>query len=127
MGWLFPHHCKKRSDIIKHSLETIDQTRFRLAKHCCVGNVLWVVVVEQATNTGLIFCCLLRRDGGIWGYKELDEASFPFCYTCPLAYLALAPVQSEVWRERVRLHHANRTHKLAVGQTVRLIPSCNVK
>ena len=47
-----------------------------------------------------------------WGYKDLDEAMFPYYFSCPLKYLDMVPIEiyggHPEWRERVRAYHAHQ-------------------
>lgn len=76
--------------------------------HQRYGETLWVVseVVKfdsekEVERKRYITCFLL--DG--LGYKGLGEASHPYYYSCPLAFLDMVPVACEEWRELVREWH----------------------
>jgi hypothetical protein len=122
MGWLFTHGAT-RSDIIKSRIKTEENEtrRYETLKHCLVGNVLWTVNRITVKETGeeklFIGCDLLRAQRGYgWGYKDMEESSHPFYYSCPLAYLEMVPEKCAAWREGVRKYH----RKLVVGQTYKL-------
>jgi len=116
MGWYFSRQT--RDQLIRELIkpQAGDQARSEVIAHALRGNVLWSVVQVTAKQAGVfdrkeaeprtfIRCDLLERSGDKWGYKPLDESMHPYYYTCPLAYLEMAPVQSEAWREGVRAYH----------------------
>jgi len=89
----------------------------------CVGSHFWVVA-RPLDGEAAIVLFLLRGDRNFgWGYKDMDEAMHPYCYTCPEKLLELAPETCPEWRENVRAYHAKRKRKLEVGVTYEL-PNC---
>jgi hypothetical protein len=121
MGWLF-HHGATRADIIKHCtrFEENDYGRWTTLEHCTRGNVLWRVFEWHRKDTGvtrnIIGCYLLAADAASgWGYKDLDESMCPYYYSCPPAYLDMAPETNAEWRRRVREHHAQRNRKVVAA------------
>lgn len=122
MGWTFSHST--RSELIReltHLNETAE-ARYETLAYALRGNVLWSVIriTRTCTRTSangtdhlgtFIACHLLTRADSRWGYKPMDESMHPYYYTCPLTYLAMAPEQSQKWRERVRAYHARRCSK----------------
>lgn len=122
MGWYF-QRCS-RDELIGELIQSSETERAQteVIAHTLVDNVLWSVVRVTAKQPGFmdlavgqsrsyIRCDLLDRHGDQWGYKPLDESMHPYYYTCPLAYLELAPVQCAEWRERVLAHHRTRSHR----------------
>jgi hypothetical protein len=120
MGWYF-RRCS-RDDLITELTTPSETARVRtdVIAHTVIDNVLWSVVRLTARQPGFINlavgqscsyirCDLLDRHGDEWGYKPLKESMHPYYYTCPLAYLELAPVQCPEWRERVRAYHSSHT------------------
>jgi hypothetical protein len=104
-------------------------------KHCYRGNnfsgVLWKVwewkyydihTDELVRTDRWIACDLLRWDKSCngWGYKDMEESSHPYFYSCPLGYLKLAPEKSKEWREGVRKYHEVRNHKYQIGDIIKL-------
>ncbi|EDS7122094.1 hypothetical protein QEA29_003883 [Salmonella enterica] len=125
MGWLFC--CDSRSALIEHLTRTDenDAVRFQTLKYALRGNIIWAVVqvtakqnndflaLKKDESLNLIFCHLLQKSEGLWGYKSLCEDTFPLYYTCPLRYLELAPVvRCASWRESVRVYHDNRKRRV---------------
>ena len=118
MGWLFSHTT--RASLIASRVSPVESEHFQreTLKHTLRGNVLWSVIritAKKSTHrlavgqSDLLICCdLLQRSGGQWGYKALCEEEWPFYYTCPLSYLAMAPVRSPGWRESVLAYHQSR-------------------
>jgi len=120
MGFFFPAHVCSRSDLIDDITE--DLFAYRAARRYCCGNVLWVLwsPIEgteasdfRDTLDPWIGCYLMHRVGGEWGYKPMEEGSGPFYYSCPLAYLEVAPVVDDEWRAMVRAYWSRRAAKRA--------------
>ena len=127
MGWTFTRDAT-RADIIADRIEawSNDTHAGQTIRHCLKGNVLWSVraIIDKSTHRieRYIGCDLLQRERGYgWGYKDMEESSGPYYYSCPLAYLGMVPVACEAWRERVRDHHARQKRRLRVGATYTLI------
>jgi len=127
MGWLFIQSAT-RADIIYRCIRTIsnDDTRWTTIAHCTKGNVLWAVVEAVRKDTGeaerAIICYLIApRKAYGWGYKDIPECMGPFYYSCPLAYLDLAPEANAAWRQLVRDWHARMARVVRVGETWSLI------
>jgi hypothetical protein len=119
MGWLFG--WRERADMIHHLTRT---NGVQTVRHCTVGNHLWAIQEYtkkgESTPTRFIALYLMQRHGGDWGYKDLCESEHPYYYTCPLAYLELAPEANAEWRAKVREHHTKRNRTLAPGQKITL-------
>jgi len=124
MGWLFIRGASK-ADVIRNltAPEENEARYWESIAHCVRGNVLWAVVEirykqENRRSKRFIACYLLERDGGEWGYKDMEESMHPYYYSCPLKYLDMAPAANEKWRAEVRKYHAERNRKFAKGQKV---------
>ncbi|RRD55752.1 hypothetical protein EII20_13840 [Comamonadaceae bacterium OH2545_COT-014] len=118
MGWLFT--TKSRSELIQALTCASASEKGTSTTLAYVFNeaesVLWSVVelrfapdadsTDQAPRKHCIICCnLLECSGGQWGYKPMDESMHPYRYSCPLAFLTLAPVACQEWRDKVRQYH----------------------
>jgi hypothetical protein len=104
---------------------------YKTLARACVGNHLWVVfnLQVETPNVGtedkkFIALFLMQRQGGDWGYKDMEESMHPFYYTCPKSFLDMAPVKCQEWRDKVNAYHAKRGVKLAVGDRVKLNEGC---
>jgi len=120
MGWYFAP--TSRSQLIAEIIASKENERasMKIIAHALRGHVLWSVAEVTAKAEGayrglapgqsvrFIRCHLLKRSGGEWGCKALDESMHPYYYTCPLSYLDMAPEQSPDWRAGVRAHHAQQ-------------------
>ena len=129
MGWLFKPGSTRR-ELIEERKNGRERkapdgmtVRSQCLAHCYRGGVfsgvLWTVWERTFEEDGeqvqpterWIGCDLLqysRTDEG-WGYKDLEEASGPYYFSCPLGYLEMVPeVANEQWRQEVREHHARR-------------------
>lgn len=115
MGWLFYAHTRK--DLIADRIkgQETEHATWKTLKHCAVGNTLWyiseITVKQTGETTRHIFCDLLQKNHGKWGYKDLSESMGPYYYSCPLAYLAMVPVENATWRESVIQYHAKQQAK----------------
>lgn len=130
MGWDYCDAWRTKADVvadrIRERTAAVDGITDRVLKHATYGNALWTV---HETGTvvwiGLDLLACDRRTG-CWGYKAMDEGSHPYCYSCPLAYLELAPETCAAWRACVRQWHVARCERkvaraaLAVGAVVTL-------
>lgn len=132
MGWLFTHGAT-RADIISRctGLEDNEHGRWTTLSYCTKGNVLWSVVEWLRKDTGetkcFIACHLLAPHKAFgWGYKNMDESMGPYYYSCPLAYLDMAPEACPEWRQGVRDWHARMSRKVSVGDVWTLI-GCKVR
>lgn len=119
MGWLFTNQSK--SLLIEALTSDYDSVQIRsqmLAHYLAIDDVLWSVVKLTAKQHGLpslcldagqsanyIRCDLLEGSTSGWGYKTIEEAMGPYYYSCPLAFLDMAAVQSQAWRNKVREYH----------------------
>jgi hypothetical protein len=125
MGWLFTEGQSRR-EVIHARLRRQwceGYSGGRLA-HVLRGNILWSVwelTKPDGTSERFIACDVLasKRDYG-WGYEDMEESEGPCCYSCPLAYLDIAPAANERWRSRVREYHERRkTRKQAISDAHR--------
>ena len=121
-----------RADIIRECVAS-----GKTLAHRIIGANLWTVkeyTRADGTNGRLIVLYLLKghRDG--WGYKPVSEDMGPGETNCPILLLAIAGQPPEgyavEWRKRVAAYHeaarAKRAgiKRLAVGQTITLVPGC---
>lgn len=131
MGWTFQHGAT-RADIIKRctAFEENDRGRWTTLAFCTKGNVLWHVFEWLNKDTGearnVIGCTLLMPHKAVgWGYKSMDETVHPYYYSCPLAYLDLAPETCPEWRAAVRRWHVQMSRKVSIGDLWSLV-GCKV-
>lgn len=115
MGWDFTKDAT-RADVIADRIRDWDNATHagRTLRHCAKGNVLWTVRELTYKATGkverFIGCDLLKQQRGYgWGYKDMEEASHPYYYSCPLDYLEAVPAECEEWRKGVREYHKRRS------------------
>jgi len=118
MGWYFSPQSKSALiNELTAPRESENARTVTIAYKDC-GDVLWSVVeVRSKTDDEpqrYIFCDLLDCHNGMWGHKPMEEAMHPYRYSCPLAYLDMAPEQSRAWRNKVRAWHAQRGHSVSV-------------
>tara|TARA_R110002049_G_scaffold215606_1_gene387087 strand:+ start:46905 stop:47339 length:435 start_codon:yes stop_codon:yes gene_type:complete len=134
MGWLFRNGSTRRG-LIEERTEGWERTNpdglvitSTCLAHCYRGasfsGVLWSVWertfnkdgTESSPTQRWIQCDLLRyqRDFG-WGYKDMEESSGPYFFSCPIKYIRMVPIEqyggNEEWREQVVLHHQRAAEK----------------
>lgn len=116
MGWLFC--ANSRRALVQHLTrpETNGSWKRETLKSCSKGyGLLWGVFkttnAETQTESIFIACFLLKKSEGLWGYKNIEESMHPYQYSCPLSYLAMAPVACEKWREGVRQYYQVRKER----------------
>ena len=119
MGWYYTYNAS-RKDIIAEIVA--EQEGFKTIRKCTSGNVLWTVheSTTQGETTTWIGCYLLQRSADGWGYKPMSESMGPYYWSCPLAYLDLAPEACAEWREGVRKYWSKRNRQLQVGFTYKI-------
>ena len=121
MGWLFG--WDSRQELVDHLLKEAltfkgPSSEHRVVAHTCVGNNLWAVCERwfppapgrPEKSYRYVLLCMMQRAGSPpdWGYKDVDEDMGPTEVSCPLKYLALAPLSehqgeyARAWRLRVQ-------------------------
>ena len=95
----------------------------RVLKSSLVGSTYYAAVERVYTADGartvwasvFLTCGKSRRDGTVWGYKDMSEDCEPFYYDCPASILnLLTPTQNENakhWREVCRATLAEKSKK----------------
>ena len=125
MGWYYTVGGSRKEIIAEL---TAEQSRpnggyFKTIRKCTSGNTLWTVHESKVGDEiqTWIGCYLLANGGNHegWGYKPMDESMGPYYFTCPLAYLDLAPVVNEEWRKEVLAHWARRKERDAKRREIR--------
>ena len=133
MGWLFKHGITRKDLIAERTKDWTTEgakgmtVASKCLAHCYRGGafsgVLWAVWERTFTRDEQqvkpperwITCDLVRYQDRCWGYKDLDEAMFPYHFSCPLGYLDMVPIETygsnEKWREGVRAYHARQKEK----------------
>lgn len=119
MGWIFTNQSKDAVIRGRIASQESDRAHRETIAYTLCDDVLWSVVKFTAKEKGFlnlaigetlqVICCdLLHCSENQWGYKSLDESAHPYYYSCPEAYLDMAPVQCQAWRDAVMQYH--RTH-----------------
>lgn len=122
MGWLYTRQTRDQLIASLIQPRSSEEAISEVLEHHLAGHVLWSLVRLTAKKEGFhqvkpggamvfIRCDLLDQAPDGWGYKALEEAVFPYYFSCPLHYLDLAPEQSPDWRANVRKFHANEAGK----------------
>jgi hypothetical protein len=115
MGWTYFHLSREK--LISRLTAPRDEGRLvveTLARDV-QADLLWSVEritarqktasLEAGQSGNFIALYLLEDYCGDWGYKALEESMHPFYYSCPLAFLDLAPERCPDWRQGVRKYH----------------------
>ena len=129
MGWLFTRGSTRADQIQKLTKDRERTTEVGITvKDVCLAHyyrggacmgVLWSVWERTFEPGGTpvqpkerwITCDLLQSRTRLgWGYRDMDERSYPYYFSCPLKYLEIVPIDQygghEMWRESVRDYHA---------------------
>jgi hypothetical protein len=133
MGWLFNNYPTSKKDFIAQVLRDYngdnERCSYKVLAKAIKGNCLWMVCevtpkTADAKTVRYIELCLIDRHDGCWGFKNMDEGMGPYYFSCPLAYLDMAPPPETSstfnWRERVRAYHAERSAKVEKGKCYKL-------
>lgn len=114
MGWLFTPGQTKAQIIAEYTADITAKcgSTYTCLQKKCIGNSLWAVWERKSAVTDeverWITLTLLRKSGGAWGAKNIDEAMGPCYYDCPLSMLDFVPAKNEGWRTRVQAYHARQ-------------------
>ena len=132
MGWLFPYGATRREVIDDLTRDQSNDERvFRTLKKCLRGNTLYTL--HESGPVGAtkkwIGVYLLAKNGGDWGYKDMDETVGPCYYDCPPAYLDAADEPANdwarEWREKCRESAAKKAEQTAKRPKVGEVWSCH--
>ena len=118
MSWTFLYNAPDKNQVIEECTLTSGSL-------CCIkkttnGNELWTLWLDNSSGTKSIALFLLARRDNTWGYKYISEASGPYYYKCPLAFLEEAPVQNQSWRDKVLVYHNERKKTYKIARTIRV-------
>ena len=116
---VFPSGVDSRSDLI--DFLCCESIGYRVGRRYFSGNVLWVLWEAKPGRVldPWISCYLMRSRRGEWGYKAMSEDCGPLYFTCPPAFLKVAPVVDPEWREGVREYwEARKARRAARRQAV---------
>ena len=121
MGWMFPYHTEERKTLIADRVKTFEDENVKseVLRHCVRGNNLWKLMqVTYKTNGEVqryVALDMMAKSDGVWGYKDLDDASGPCYYNCPLSYVEacteLNVGYATKWRQSVREYWADKRKK----------------
>jgi hypothetical protein len=129
MGWTFGWgHRRLLVDHLTKPREDGHGRTNRCVRKFFSGNDLWTVWETSETGVEDIgsrwtTLFLLRRIGGDWGYKGIEECMGPTKLTCPPAFLDMVPDPggyATEWRERVRAYQARRNRRVVIDATIAL-------
>ena len=104
MGWTFSNSLDTKQKAVA---ELLGDGYHKTIAHSLVGNNLWCV--KECKEGRYIALFLLDRQGGIWGYKGLDESMGPSEVNCPLAFLSMRTAKmvgyAAGWIAKVKAYH----------------------
>lgn len=107
MGWTSGFYS--RNEILDQFL---NDSAIRPFRHCWVGNHLWMCYEGKDGKKFIVLALVERRAKHNWAYKDMDETSGPYYWTCPIGYLTLVPDpkqgSSTRWREGVIAYHERK-------------------
>jgi hypothetical protein len=111
MGWTYG--WKTKGELVAHLIQ--EREGFRTVAHKSTSTGLYAVHELKWANgewQRFIAVYLIERQGGDWGYKDMEESMGPYVYDCPLAFLDMVPEPvngyAKEWREKVRAYHATK-------------------
>jgi hypothetical protein len=107
MGWLYPYHTTTKKMLVDDILATWKRSEGIVHATKCVKDGMWILVTPKGYDCKIIGLYLMEKRG-TWGYKDMEEASGPFYFDCPLDWLSQAPVQNQNWRDAVIEHHEKK-------------------
>lgn len=128
MGWNISSHDNIEEVMaeaiagLRKGVAVVDQQR--------VGQNHWMILELNGQRSVVLL--LLRKRGGEWGTKLIDEEAYPYYFDCPKRLLEVAgPPRTETaaqWRQAVLEYHEKQAiarqakSRLAPGQKVRYGP-----
>jgi len=78
MGWLSNPRWKSKQEVLDLIADDIRSAGYSVETD---GN--WLYAEKDGKPVDLIYC-IVNKEGGEWGYKEVSVACGPYCYTAPL-------------------------------------------
>lgn len=120
MGWIYPYEILTKKSLIADIMSNWDKTENKVLSTKSVRDGMWILVQIKNMNHPIIGFYLMKKAGGSWGYKDMEEACGPCYYDCPLEYLVKAPEVNEAWRVGVREHYRKK-NELA-KKAITLVP-----
>lgn len=128
MGWSYDAYPSSKATFLADLDRGIHGT---ILKRHHSGNHYWRLVQDTAGGVYILLDLLARPGHGMgWGSKGMDESSHPYYYSCPVAWLDLAPETCPAWRKIVREQAALKAGikaQLKVGAVVKLKDRYDVK
>ena len=117
MGWLYLYSCPTKTDLVQHLVED-----YKLLDYSVRGKVLYGLFPLHQTwlpdDFGTLFpvgqpnyaiavylldCDRSNKNYPMWGYKDMDESCYPYCFDCPERILAASTVpDTSGWRAACR-------------------------
>lgn len=121
MEWYFSH--RTRAQLVKNLTEQGEGGQTLAYKIVNESGQVILWAVQQCSpdhpeypNQVFISCYLLGTSGRLHGYRPMDESMHPYFYSCPIRYLAMAPVRCQAWRDGVMACHDAATQKETATQ-----------
>lgn len=110
MGWTSSNSWNSKKDVITELKGLLSAYNILADKSTTQA---WYAVLEnKETGERGIMVTLINKNGGLWGYKDMDENMGPNVCDCPLTFLTLAgeprTEYARTWRKRVEAFHAQK-------------------
>ena len=122
MGWTCGF--KDRAEAYRYVRSAVGERNIVASR---AGSCYWMLIRADGVDPGTvkggcyIMLALVRKEGGDYGVKFIDEGMGPAYYDCPVSLLDRASVPfndtSQEWRERVRALQVRKA-ELAKGTVV---------
>lgn len=98
MSWEFGSFTKKDDLVYQISISG------GIVDYAVRGNIMWILK-KDSDDIARIYCTMLQKSGGVYGYKMISENDSPEFHDVPKKYLKVAPVQNNDWRNKVEVYY----------------------
>jgi hypothetical protein len=105
MGWLSSFNWETKQDMVDHIV-----SNFKLVDHSVRGKVLFGLYpadLRGDNEFGIVICLIEnfspRGRPAEWGYKDMGESDYPYCFDCPERILKASTLpDTSGWRQACR-------------------------
>lgn len=105
MGWTSCNRWKTASDVRKEVVDTCFTGKYEAVDSSYTGVENYFLVLNKENGKHTIAVVLIRKEGGEFCYKIIDETTGPFYFNCPERILKKSDESGETatkWREDCR-------------------------
>lgn len=98
MGWSYSTTKSTKAEYIR--TDVLTEFNVPPLKTALRGDEFWMLLSHEGGPV-IVLALLQKGDDGCWGHKIMGESEHPYCYNVPKAWLKLAPVRCQAWRDLV--------------------------